>query len=214
MFFKSIYYISYIFRFSSSDFRFPTSKYIFLLFSIIFFIFAGCGESYTPRPRGYFRITFPKKEYKQFKSDAPFTFEIPKYSVMREDKSPGAEKWWYNLEFPTLKGTLHLSYKKVDKNITEYVEDARTLVNKHTIKADAIEPEIFEKKDKNVIAVFFEIKGNAASPYQFFATDSTSHFLRASMYFNVYPNKDSLAPVFKFIKKDVLKIIETLEWQK
>ncbi len=185
----------------------------FLILSILFINFASCGESYTPRPRGYFRIEFPKKEYKKFSSDAPFTFEIPTYCEMKPDPAPNAEKWWYNLEFPSMKGVLHISYKKINNNIADYVEDSRTLVNKHTIKADAIEPEIIENKDKNIIAVFFEIKGNAATPYQFFATDSTSHFLRASMYFNVYPNKDSLAPVFKFVKKDILKIIETLEWK-
>ncbi len=185
----------------------------YLILSFLLLIFAACEDTDAPRPRGYFRIGFPEKEYKKFESDAPFTFQMPTYCVMQTDRSPDAEKWWYNLEFPTLKGSLHISYKKINNNITEYVEDSRTLVNKHTIKADAIEPEIFEKKDKNLIAVFFEIKGNAATPYQFFATDSTKHFLRASMYFNVYPNKDSLAPVFKFVKKDILKIIETLEWK-
>lgn len=184
-----------------------------LLLLLISAVFVACGETYTPRPRGYFRIDFPEKQYKTFKSDAPFSFQIPNYSVMTPDNTKGAEKWWYNLEFPTLKGTLHLSYKKIDNNISDYVEDSRTMVNKHTIKADAIEPEIIEDKNRNVIAVFFEIKGNAATPYQFFATDSTTHFLRASMYFNVYPNKDSLAPVFKFIKQDILKIIETLKWE-
>ncbi len=185
----------------------------YLILSFLLLIFAACEDTNAPRPRGYFRIGFPEKEYKKFESDAPFTFQIPTYCVMQTDRSPDAEKWWYNLEFPTLKGSLHISYKKINNNITEYVEDSRTLVNKHTIKADAIEPKIFENKDKNLIAVFFEIKGNAATPYQFFATDSTKHFLRASMYFNVYPNKDSLAPVFKFVKKDILKIIETLEWK-
>jgi gliding motility-associated lipoprotein GldD len=71
-----------------------------------------------------------------------------------------------------------------------------------------------EFKERNVIAVLFEIKGNAATPYQFFATDSTTHFLRGSLYFNVYPNKDSLAPVVDFVKKDIFRLIETLEWKK
>ncbi len=184
---------------------------ILIIFTVI--SLASCGDAYTPRPRGYFRIEFPEKEYEKFESDAPFTFDMPKYCVMRPDSSFDADKWWYNMDFPDLKGTLHLSYKPVDNNISEYVEDSRTFVNKHTIKADAIEPKVFEDKDRNIISVFFEIKGNAATPYQFFATDSTKHFLRASMYFNVYPNKDSLAPVFKFVEKDLLKIIETLEWK-
>ena len=59
----------------------------------------------------------------------------------------------------------------------------------------------------------YEITGNAASPYQFIATDSTKHFLRAALYFNVYPNKDSLAPAFKFIKQDIVHLMESIEWK-
>jgi len=186
-------------------------RYIIVI--TIIAIIASCDDTYTPKPRGYFRIEFPAKQYVKFSSNAPYSFEIPSYGFMQVDSSEKAENWWYNLVFPEMKGTLHLTYKKVNNNIGEYVEDTRTLVNKHTIKADAIDPEIIENKEHDVIAVLFEIKGNAATPYQFFATDSTNHFLRGSLYFNVYPNKDSLAPVFKFIKKDILKIIETLEWK-
>lgn len=173
----------------------------------------ACSETYTPKPQGYFRITFPEKQYSRFSSDAPYSFEIPEYSVMQADSSDNAEPWWYNLTFPEMKGTLHLSYKRVNNNISDYVEDARELVNKHTIKADAIEPQVLEYKERNVIAVLFAIKGNAATPYQFFATDSVNHFLRGSLYFNVYPNKDSLAPVIDFLQKDILKLVETLEWK-
>jgi gliding motility-associated lipoprotein GldD len=185
----------------------------YFLFVVLFAQFS-CGETYTPKPKGYFRIEFPEKQYIKFQSDAPFSFEIPKYSKMVIDSAYDAEPWWYNLNFPAMKGTIHLSYKKVNNNITKYVEDARELVNKHTIKAEAIDPQVMEFKERNVIAVLFEIKGNAATPYQFFATDSTTHFLRGSLYFNVYPNKDSLAPVVDFVKKDIFRLIETLEWKK
>ena len=63
------------------------------------------------------------------------------------------------------------------------------------------------------MGIMYEIKGNAASPFQFFATDSTKHFLRGSMYFNVYPNKDSLAPVFDFVQSDIKHLIETIKWK-
>ena len=184
------------------------------LLVIAFLISAyACNETYTPKPRGYFRIEFPDKQYVPFESNAPYSFEIPSYSHMQVDSSANAEPWWYDLKFPKMKGTIHLTYLRINNNVEKYVEDTRTLVNKHTIKADAIEPEVFEDKERKIIAVLFEIRGNAASPYQFFVTDSVNHFLKGSLYFNVYPNKDSLAPVFKFIKKDILKIIETVKWK-
>ena len=190
-----------------------SSKYLFAI-TILVILMAACSETYTPKPRGYFRIEFPQKEYTTFSSGAPYTFEIPKYSFMQTDSSETDESWWYNLVFPEMKGTVHLTYKKINNNISEYVEDTRTLVNKHTIKAEAIEPQIIERKEDKVIAVLFEIKGNAATPCQFFATDSVNHFLKGSLYFNVYPNKDSLAPVIEFLKKDIVRIIETVKWKK
>jgi len=185
-----------------------------LLFFLIFaFFLTGCSENYTPKPRGYFRITFPEKSYKNFESNAPYMFEIPGYSVILEDSSDMAEPWWYNLVFPEMKGTIHISYKNIKDNLNKYIEDSRSLVYKHTIKADAINEQTFVNQDKHIFGVLYEIKGNAASPYQFFITDSTKHFLRGALYFNVYPNKDSLAPVFKFIKKDIIHLMESVEWK-
>ena len=183
----------------------------FLLF-LFLIISSSCSENYTPKPRAYFRISFPEKKYESFDEGAPFKFEIPEYSAVLKDSSDMAEKWWYNLVFPKMKGTIHLSYKNIDKNLNKYIEDSRSLVYKHTIKADAINEQTFINKEKKLYGVLYEIKGNAASPYQFFVTDSTKHFIRGALYFNVHPNKDSLAPVFKFIKKDIIHLMESVEW--
>jgi gliding motility-associated lipoprotein GldD len=53
----------------------------------------------------------------------------------------------------------------------------------------------------------------AASPLQFFVTDSSKHFLRGALYFTVKPNNDSLQPVIKFIKEDINRFIDTFEWR-
>jgi hypothetical protein len=44
-------------------------------------------------------------------------------------------------------------------------------------------------------------------------TDSTRNFLRGALYFETEPNKDSLAPVIDFFKKDMDQIINTLKWK-
>jgi len=184
-----------------------------ILTSIIILISLSCSETYTPKPRGYFRIEFPKHEYKLFENNAPFSFEIPLYSAMVTDSEALAEPYWYNLEFPSMKGKIHLSYKNIDGNLAKYLEDSRTLAYKHTIKADDILDHPFLDRKNKVYGILYEIKGNAASPFQFFATDSSKHFIRGSLYFNVYPNKDSLAPVFDFIKVDIKHLIESIRWK-
>jgi gliding motility-associated lipoprotein GldD len=61
--------------------------------------------------------------------------------------------------------------------------------------------------------LIYEIGGNAASSIQFFLTDSTKHFIRGALYFNVAPNTDSISPVVDFVKKDIYHMIKTFEWK-
>lgn len=170
-------------------------------------------DTIAPKPRSYFRLSFPEKKYVTYDSVCPFTFEMPVYSQMDRDKNFGAEPCWLNLNFPTFNGTLHLSYKAVNGNIKEYLEDTYTLASKHQIKASGIEEQMISKDSNKVYGLIYEIKGNAASSIQFFLTDSTRHFIRGALYFNALPNSDSIAPVLEFIKKDIYQMIATFKWK-
>lgn len=90
-------------------------------------------------------------------------------------------------------------------------EDSRGFAYKHTIKANGIDENVV-KTQNNVYGVVYDIGGNAASNMQFYVTDSLKHFLRGSLYFNTIPNADSLQPSLEFIRKDVLHLINTLQW--
>lgn len=167
----------------------------------------------APKPRGYFRLNFPEKNYVKYDSACPFTFERPAYSVMGKDENIGAEPCWLNVNFPTFNGTLHLSYKPVNNNIQRYLEDTYILASKHQIKASGIEERLILKDSSNVYGLMYEIEGNAASSMQFYLTDSTKHFIRGALYFNEVPNVDSIAPVLAFIKQDIYNMIRTFEWK-
>jgi gliding motility-associated lipoprotein GldD len=182
-----------------------------ILISVCFAI--SCTHTYTPKPRGYFRIDFPAKEYQQFDSTCPFTFQYPKYGKIERDMDKNAEPCWINITFPQYKSKIHLSYKVVNGNPAQYIEDSHTLAYKHAIKADAIDEFLVEYPQKKVYGIIYDIRGNAASAIQFYLTDSVRHFLRGSLYFEATPNKDSLAPAIDFFRKDVEKIINTLEWK-
>jgi hypothetical protein len=45
-------------------------------------------------------------------------------------------------------------------------------------------------------------------------TDSSKNFLRGALYFNVKVQNDSLKPAIDFMKKEVMKMINTMEWRK
>lgn len=179
---------------------------------VIILVASACRQKTTPKPRGYFRIVLPEKDYQTFNQSFPYQFEYPTYAKAMPDTSVNAEAYWLNIIFPEMNGQLHISYKPVKDNFNELLEDSRRLAYKHTIKADAINERMFYNEQKQVMGILYEIKGNAASPLQFFATDSIHHFIRGSLYFNAKPNQDSLAPVISFVEEDVIRLMESLEW--
>ncbi|MBN1186357.1 MAG: gliding motility lipoprotein GldD [Bacteroidales bacterium] len=181
----------------------------------ILMIAISCKEkTYTPKPRGYMRIDFPEKAYQKYEGDCPYTFEYPVYGRIEQDNMNADEPCWFNISFPAYDGKIHLTYKAVQNNLSEYMEDSRTLVYKHTIKADAIEENTYHFQDRDVYGILYDIKGNAASSVQFFLTDSNRNFIRGSLYFNVEPDKDSMAPVINFFREDIIHFINTFEWRK
>jgi len=88
------------------------------------------------------------------------------------------------------------------------------MVFKHAPKALGIRESVVIDDERRVYGMVYGIEGrDAASPFQFYLTDSTDHFIRGSLYFNVVPNNDSLEPVIEFIIQDIDEMIKTLSWK-
>jgi gliding motility-associated lipoprotein GldD len=171
------------------------------------------NDSYTPKRKGYFRITFPERTYLTYSAACPFTFSYPTYAQVVKDDDPNAEPCWLNIVFPRFKGKIYLSYKEVNNNLNKYLEESRMFAIKHEVKASAInESTVMNTKD-HVYGLIYDIQGNAASNIQFYLTDSTKNFIRGALYFYSIPNKDSLAPVLEFIKKDVYNMVQSFRWK-
>jgi len=186
---------------------------VIIVFCLTLLISASCNRG-TPRPRGYFRIEFPEKEYIRLDSTMPYSILYPKYAHIEPDLSSKAEPHWINIEFPEFKATIHITYKNLIKeDLYTILEDIIRLSFSHTYKADAIEEYVYIDDENNVYGTVFEVRGNAASPLQFFATDSVKHLIRGSLYFNVTPNRDSLSPVIDFLTDDVLLLMENIRWK-
>lgn len=180
---------------------------------LLMLLVLACQRSYTPKPRGFIRVDFPAREYVLFDSVCPYTFEYPSYGKIVPDTDYITEPCWINIDFPDFDGTIHISYKEVNQNLNDFIEDSRTLTYKHTIKADAIKETVYTNPELEVHGILYDIKGNAASSIQFYLTDSNAHFLRGSLYFNVQPDKDSLAPVISFFREDIIHLMESFAWK-
>lgn len=184
---------------------------LFVVGSLFVFFLPSCGEDvpeYYPKPRGYMRLEFPDKEFKQYEGDCGFSFEIPSYfSVV--DKEVGCNK---DIIIERFNAQLFLTYVPVDTNLDMNVEYSRKLVYDHSIKADEIQEAVVRYPENRAYGMKYNIVGNAASPYQFYVTDSVDHFLRGALYFNARPNYDSLKPSLEYVLEDIDHLIETVSW--
>ena len=196
-------------------------KYFSAVAALLFFLLGACGEgpSYVPKPRAYPRVEYPEKAYRQFdESYCNFTFEYPQYAEIQQettffDEQP-AHPCWFDLFIPAFDSRLHCSYYPINRETTfeKLKKDAFDLVSWHNKKANFIQ-EIPIQRAGAINGIAFVIEGPAASPFQFYLTDSTENFLRGALYFNTQARPDSLKPIYDFVEADLLHIIETFQWK-
>ncbi len=196
-----------------------SSLSIFPLVLILYFL-CSCREVSVPKPKGYFRIDLPGKNYipleeSDLLSHLPLAFEYPSYGKISLGAYKNTESGFFNIEFPAFKAVIYLTYKDIKGDLAPLIEQTYTMnVKNHVIKADAIDEQIINNKDSKVYGILYDLKGNTATAVQFYVTDSIKHYLRGSLYFESEPNGDSLAPVIDFFRDDIIHLIETLEWEK
>ena len=182
-----------------------------ILFAIIL---SSCGEESLPKPKAFLRLDYPYPEYKRIDEAIPFSFDKNALANPISKIKTENESYSVDIEYPSLKGTIYLSYKKVTpNNFIALLKDAQNLTQKHTQKADEIESTVFDNPLKNVYGMFYKVGGNAASQSQFYATDSVNHFLSGSLYFYTKPNYDSIYPAAIYLRNDIKRIMESLEWK-
>ncbi len=193
--------------------------YFYILLLITIGVFACRPTEFTPKPKGYFRIELPTvHKYQSFeKSDFPFSFEYPVYGEITKDTNLNLQEnapYWINVNIPDYGATIYLSYKAItpENSLLRLISESYNLSFKHDKRADYIKtPEFITPNGYHGLG--YEVGGNAASAYQFHITDSTKHFIRGSLYFNVSPNADSLKPAIDFLKIDVDHLINTLKFK-
>jgi gliding motility-associated lipoprotein GldD len=181
---------------------------IFLFLFSFFFLLISCNDDVLPKPKAYLSLEYPKKEYKTLSIQRPYSFDILNNTTIIDDKNN-----WLKIKYPNLKASIDITYRPVKNNLKELLKEAEKLVFKHAVKADEIVPKDFVNSKKRVFGSLYEITGNAASHLQFHVTDSTNHFIKGSLYFYAKPNYDSILPAVAYIKEDVLKLVENLEWK-
>lgn len=182
-------------------------KHSVIIFLILSLLFANsCKDEVLPKPKAMLRLDFPKASYNASKTEH-FVFDQNTLANIKQQSGAGL-----TIDYPTINGSIYLTYKPVNADLNTLLNDAQKLSYEHVVKADNIVEQPFINEEDNVYGMFYEVTGNAASQSQFYATDSTNHFLTGSLYFYAKPNYDSILPAAIYLQNDIRKIMESLEW--
>lgn len=191
-----------------------------LIFSIVLSWMSCDDPVYTPKPRSFPRVEFPEKAYQAFTEDyCSFTFELPTYTEIQQDtnffQDLPPDDCWFDVFYPSFDGRVHFTYVSIPnsgKTLEQLRDEAFGMADWHNKRANYID-ELLINTENGVSGIAFDIDGPAASPFQFFLTDSLEHYVRGSLYFNTQAKADSLKPVIDFVRDDILHMIETFEWE-
>jgi len=178
----------------------------------------SCNEDNVPKPKAFLRLDYPEPEYVNPNLNLPFELETNMLSSKISSKpiKASTESYAINIEYPRLKGTVFITYRAIendDEKLKDFIRDAQKLTLEHTKKAVEIPKYPFENIENKVYGMLSEVKGNVASPAQFYVTDSVNHFLTGSLYFKVKPNYDSILPAANYLQKDIKHIMESIKWK-
>lgn len=172
-------------------------------------------EPNSAKPQGYFRIATPEPNYITWDSLIPFTFqynESAQFSILKQE----GKNYWMDLHYPQYNASLKMTLVSLKNDLREHVVNEERMLMFHVEKrkADDIQYSVILDPQAKLYGQLYDIVGKeAATPLKFWVTDSVNYYVRATLYFNFVPNNDSLEPVIKYLKSDVLKMIDTWKWK-
>lgn len=177
-------------------------------------------KAYSPKPRMYPRVYFPDKDTQTLNiQQCDFVFNLPTYFEFVQEQyfyeDIAAHPCWFDLEADTFNTSIHCSYYPLEsrQELDKLIDDAFKVTNRHNVKADYIEDLVIERADAGVYGLLFNVEGPVASPVQFYLTDSTRHFFRASLYFNSKVNPDSTGIILDYLRSDINGMIGSWKWE-
>ena len=175
----------------------------------------ACGQpDPVPKPSTFLRTDFPAHSYRNYQSPQAFRFRLADLFMPKQFEQAKNNYSVQEIDLGPLNGTLFLYYLRIPSkdSLPEIINFANDKVDEHKIMADQIDFEQILKPSKKVYGTFFELKGNVATNFQFYLTDSSQHFLRGEVLLNCRPNYDSLRPTLQYLKADLQELVNSFEW--
>ena len=185
-----------------------------IIISLFFFtlIIFSCNEPNLPKQNGFFRIEFKEPYYSVYEEiDTPFKFYYNSSSTNLDQI--GSDQFLF--DYKDLNLSLNLSFYNINssQDLEKKARDFSLILDTHTKKSNGVILREYDNHNKSVFGKLYEIKGDVASPIQFYITDSINNFIGGSVNLNSKLKYDSIYPSIQYIKKDILVLYESINWK-
>lgn len=182
-------------------------------FTLLFSDCMGNGngsDTAIPRRTAYPRIEIYDSAYTAV-GQFPINIEVNENAVAQPDSAhtPSANRW-LNIIYPRYNATLHCTYSPVDTSTISSVMDNRT--ERMFLNAGDLTSEFTELNTPSGISGSILVTPDSkVTPVQFIATDRKRWVFSGALYFgNALTDADSIAPVIKAVKRDIIHTIKNL----
>lgn len=173
------------------------------------------NDNPIPKPPTYLRTELPDHSYRVVSIECPYELKLAELYNYKPCVFEKSNFCMQQIDLGPLNGSLFLYYIHIPSkdSLPAIINYANDKVDEHKIKADKIDFIQFIDKEKRVYGTLFELKGNVATNFQFYLTDSTNNFVRGEVLLNCRPNYDSLRPSLAYLKVDILEMLENFKWK-
>lgn len=180
-----------------------------LLAAFLTLFLSSCTPVRTPRPYGYIRDNLPTPVYASTSLPGIPAAAQTNAACTLETPSPGH----LIISYSWLNAALYISHTHICGPTDTLLAQAASAPAAHARKAFAIYNRRYENPAGRTYADLFDIEGDTAANAILIATDSTRHLLCGALYFNCRPSYDSLRPSALYIREDMARLAETLQWE-
>lgn len=187
---------------------------VVISFFLLFLGITACTSPSSPKKKGYVRLDFPKATYALSTDSLPFVFDLSSQARLSW-KMNNIDEYFCNIDYPLLNARIYCTYHAITQaKFRNFAEESRRMAYQHTSVATGINERAYQNNLSHVYGLIYDIKGDVATPLQVALTDSNSYFFNASLYFNIVPNADSIAPAVNYIRKDIVRMMESFTIKK
>ena len=184
-----------------------------IIISLFFFtlIIFSCNEPNLPKQNGFLRIEFTEPYYSIYEEmEIPFNFYYNSNST--DLNQIGSNQFLF--DYKDLNLSLNLSFYNItnSQDFEKKVRDFSLILDTHTKKSNGVILREYDNDNKRIFGKLYEIKGDVASPIQFYLTDSLSNFVSGSVNLKFKSNYDSIFPSIQYVKNDILVLFESINW--